>query len=76
MFGTGCVEGEINQDTITIGDIKMPNQGFAEILSETGDVFIAGYFEGILGLAFDSMAPEGFHTIFQSLKDGNHMDKN
>ena len=76
MFGTGGVTGEINKETITIGDIEIKNCDFAEILKEQGDVFIAGYFEGILGLAFDSMAPAGMHTIFQALKDGNLMDNN
>ena len=66
-FGTGVVSGEINQDLFILGSLKVPDQKFGEILDETGDVFQAGKFSGILGLAYPSMAASGFTPVFDSI---------
>jgi cathepsin D len=68
-FGTGRVEGEINQDQFTLGQIVIQRQMFGEILDETGDVFAAGKFSGILGLAYPNMAAHGFKPVFDSIID-------
>ncbi len=66
-FGTGKVSGEINQDQFTLGNLVVPNQKFGEILDEDGDVFSAGKFSGILGLAYPSMAAYGVTPVFDSI---------
>lgn len=66
-FGTGQIQGEINSDTFTLGNIKIPDQKFGEILNEIGDVFAAGKFSGILGLAYPSMAAYNQTPVFDSM---------
>jgi cathepsin D len=66
-FGTGEISGEINSDTFGLGSIKIENQKFGEILNENGDVFNAGKFSGIMGLAYPSMAAYDQTPVFDSI---------
>jgi hypothetical protein len=75
-FGTGTVSGEINQDQFTLGNIKVPGQKFGEILDEDGDVFNAGKFSGILGLAYPKMAAYGVTPVFDSIINHKLLKKN
>ena len=40
QFGTGKLQGLVNGDNISIGDIMIKDQQFAEIQNEVGNVFI------------------------------------
>jgi cathepsin D len=75
-FGTGVVIGEINQDLLHIGGIKIKKQKFAEILDESGDVFSAGKFSGILGLGFPGMAAYDVVPVFDMIINLKELDKN
>lgn len=66
-FGTGVVSGEINEDQFKVGNLEIPKQKFGEILDESGDVFQAGKFSGILGLAYPEMAAYGLTPVFDSI---------
>jgi len=75
-FGTGQIQGEINSDTFTLGNIVIPDQKFGEILEEIGDVFAAGKFSGILGLAYPSMAAYDQTPVFDSMIQKNLLKNN
>jgi len=75
-FGTGRIAGQINQDTFTLGNIKIPRQKFGEILREDGSVFQAGKFSGILGLAYPKMAAYGIVPVFDNIIDQKLLKKN
>jgi len=75
-FGTGRIKGQINQDTFTLGNIKIPSQKFGEILREDGSVFQAGKFSGILGLAFPKMAAYGIIPVFDNIINQHLLKKN
>jgi pepsin A len=62
-FGTGELSGPQAIDSLSVGDYKVHNQTFAMIEHEIGSIFSQIPFEGILGLAFPSMAADG-HTPF------------
>ncbi len=53
-FGTGVIQGEINQDILMLSNMQIKNQKFGEILSESGDVF-GGNFSGIFGLGYPGL---------------------
>lgn len=56
QYGSGAMEGYVSQDTLTIGDLIIPKQDFAEATSEPGLAFAFGKFDGILGLAYDTIS--------------------
>ncbi|KAH8105845.1 endopeptidase [Cristinia sonorae] len=74
QYGTGSMEGFVSKDTLTIGDITIKNQLFAEATKEPGLTFAFGKFDGILGLAYDTIAvnhitPPFFEMVNQKLLD-------
>lgn len=73
-YGSGSLSGYISQDTVTIGDLKIKNQLFAEATSEPGLAFAFGRFDGILGLGYDTISvnkivPPFYNMIDQKLID-------
>jgi saccharopepsin len=74
QYGSGSMEGFVSQDTLTIGDISMKDQHFAEATKEPGLAFAFGKFDGILGLAYDTIAvnhitPPFYTMVNQKLVD-------
>ena len=72
QYGSGAMEGYVSQDTLSIGDLVIPGQQFAEATSEPGLAFAFGKFDGILGLAYDTInkiVPPVYKAIEQGLLD-------
>ena len=74
QYGSGSLEGYVSNDLITIGDLTIPKQDFAEATNEPGLAFAFGKFDGILGLAYDSisvnkMVPPFYNAINQDIVD-------
>lgn len=74
QYGSGAMEGYISQDVLTLGDLVIPKQDFAEATSEPGLAFAFRKFDGILGLAYDTISvnkivPPVYNAINQGLLD-------
>ncbi|QBM85625.1 saccharopepsin [Metschnikowia aff. pulcherrima] len=74
QYGSGAMQGFVSQDTLAIGDLIIPKQDFAEATSEPGLAFAFGKFDGILGLAYDTISqnkivPPVYNAIAQGLLD-------
>ena len=55
----------MSKDLLVVGDLEIPDQLFAESVKEPGIAFIAGRFDGILGLAYyDTIAVTGAPPSF------------
>ncbi|GAA5825338.1 hypothetical protein JCM11251_006942 [Rhodosporidiobolus azoricus] len=71
QYGSGSLEGVISNDVLTIGDLTVKGQDFAESTNEPGLAFAFGKFDGILGLAYDTISVQ--HVVppfYQMLNQG------
>jgi len=74
QYGSGSLSGFVSQDHMTIGDLKIKDQLFAEATEEPGLAFAFGRFDGILGLGYDTISvnkivPPFYNMVEQGLLD-------
>lgn len=78
VYGSGAVSGKYAQDTVTLADdIAVANQKFASIhdAGGMGMAYTISKFDGILGLAFDSISVGGAETVFHNAIDQGLLEK-
>merc|ERR1712072_840717 len=66
QYGSGSLTGFVSQDTVTMGGVTVKNQLFAEATKEPGLAFKVGKFDGIMGMAFQSIAVDGMEPAWYS----------
>ncbi|KAH6721216.1 aspartic peptidase domain-containing protein [Leptodontidium sp. 2 PMI_412] len=74
-YGSGSLSGFVSEDTMTIGDLKVKNQIFAEATEEPGLAFAFGRFDGILGLGFDTISVNKIPPPFYNMIDQKLLDE-
>lgn len=75
QYGSGAVSGFISSDTVSLGDLKLKNQLFAEVTNEPGLAFAFGRFDGILGLGYDTISVNKIPPPFYSAVDQGLLDE-
>ncbi|NXK87672.1 PEPA protein, partial [Formicarius rufipectus] len=66
-YGTGSMSGVLGYDTVNVAGINVYNQVFGLAETEPGDFFYYTPFDGILGLAFPSIASSGATPVFDNM---------
>merc|ERR1719221_881930 len=79
QYGSGPVEGVFAKDTVTVGDIDVKGQLFAEVskvsFGPLNIAFAAGKFDGLLGLGFKSISQYQIPTPFESMVEQKLIDQ-
>jgi len=73
-YGSGSLTGFVSQDTVTIGDVSVPNQLFAEATNEPGLAFKIGKMDGIMGMAWQSIAVNGIRPAWYDIVQKQGME--
>lgn len=74
-YGSGELSGFVSQDTVTIGDLEIKHQDFAEAVNEPGLAFAFGRFDGILGMGFDRISVNGIVPPFYNMINQKLLDE-
>nr|XP_056701676.1 gastricsin-like [Euleptes europaea] len=67
QYGSGSLTGFFGYDTMTLQNIVVTNQEFGLSENEPGTNFIYAQFDGILGMAYPSLAVGGATTALQAM---------
>lgn len=75
-YGSGACSGVLSQDIVSIADVDVKDQVFAEAEKVPGVAFIAAKFDGLLGLGYqeisvDQVVPPFYNMYSQKLIEEN-----
>jgi len=67
QYGSGACAGYLSSDDVTIAGLQVKDQTFGETTKEPGLAFVAAKFDGLFGLAFDSISVDHVTPLWYNL---------
>ncbi|XP_051911732.1 nothepsin [Hippocampus zosterae] len=74
-YGSGHLLGVMARDTLKVGEVSVANQEFGESVYEPGSTFVLARFDGVLGMAYPSLAEILGKPVFDSVMARNSLDQ-
>ncbi|GJX67264.1 putative phytepsin [Tanacetum coccineum] len=66
-YRSGSISGYFSEDNIKVGDIVVEDQEFIEATRDVGLTFLAGRFDGILGLGFKELSVGNTAPLWENM---------
>lgn len=75
QYGSGPVAGFLSEDTFTFGGVSLKDFTFAEVndVSGLGKMYTQGKMDGIVGMAFSSIAQDGLIAPVEALAESGQL---
>jgi len=67
QYGSGSLSGFLSEETLTLGDLEVPNQVFAEATNVPGLSFKMAKFDGIMGMGWPSISVDDVQPPIQNM---------
>eukprot|EP00996_Jenningsia_fusiforme_P001125 NODE_2027_length_1319_cov_67.381102_g1843_i0.p1 GENE.NODE_2027_length_1319_cov_67.381102_g1843_i0~~NODE_2027_length_1319_cov_67.381102_g1843_i0.p1 ORF type:complete len:390 (-),score=88.22 NODE_2027_length_1319_cov_67.381102_g1843_i0:148-1233(-) len=69
QYGSGACSGFLSKDCVQLGGLNVTGTTFAEVTNEPGEVFARSKFDGLMGMAFQSIAVDNVTPVFRDMVD-------
>jgi len=67
QYGSGSLSGFLSTETLTLGDLEVPHQTFAEATNVPGLSFALGKFDGIMGMGWPTISVDAVVPPIQNM---------